>query len=185
MIPIIFERIYKIYTTTILLFRKIDSIHIGILLSLLLLVSCGYKPTYMVSSIFPSHDSRIGIRNIINPTLSTQLPYHFRSALYNTITNRKIGIWRMDPPMDYEMEIKVINYRVTPRTVIEDDVVLLYLASITVAVTIYDYHTGKEFWSSGHIVTEHTYNTFADEIILPHLLGLSTNDIVNAMQVVF
>lgn len=148
-------------------------------------ISCGYRATYMVSSIFPSSDSRIGIRNIVNPTLSTQLPYHFRSALYSTITNRKIGIWRMEAPMDYEMEIKVISYRVKPRTVIEDDVVLLYLASIIVNVTVYDYHTGEVFWRSGSILTEHTYNTFSDEVILPHLLGLSTNDIVNAMQVVF
>ena len=159
--------------------------YIGIFIFLLLCISCGYKPTYMVSSIFPSSDSRIGIRNIVNPTLSTQLPYHFRSALYNTITNRKIAIWRMEAPMDYEMEIRVINYSVKPRTVIEDDVVLLYLASITVDVTIYDYHTGDIFWRSGLIVTEHTYNTFTDEIVLPHLLELSTNDIVNAMQVVF
>lgn len=160
-------------------------LHSIILLVFLSVSACGYKPTYMVSSIFPSPDVRLGIRNIVNPTLSTQLPYHFRSALYNTITNRKIAQWRMEAPMDYEMEIKVISYRVQPRTVIEDDVVLLYLASITVEVNIYDYHTGELFWHSGPIITEHTYNTFTDSIILPSLLSLSTNDIVDSLQLQF
>ena len=156
-----------------------------IVILFLFLSSCGYKPLYQLSSIFPDNNATLRITSIENPTLISSLPYHFRSTLTKVIAERSIAILKSDPPSQYEMEIIIHSYRAVPRTIVQDDIILLYSIEIVFEAIVYETAKGTPFWRSGKITTSDIYQTFTSEIVIPGLINDAVNDLINSMQLRF
>ncbi|MGL4722706.1 MAG: hypothetical protein ACRCV3_05380 [Desulfovibrionaceae bacterium] len=147
--------------------------------------SCGYVPTHRLSSILGDDKPSILITHTSNATLITSLPQYLRSALYGEIENRDVATFTYSPPSNYEMTIDIVSYRSTARSKTEDDIILLYEITLVLLVKIYSSSTGKLFWSSGNFGTSHTYDTFAEEIVLTDIAKRSTERLVDMMQLSF
>ena len=122
-----------------------------VLLSVLILDGCGYRPGSATPSVVGDGTKTLKIKGVDYPTLEAWLPYAIRSRLRDEVNARYLAKWVDSGSADYEIQINVISYTTRQWMRTELDTTLLYDSTMIIEAIVYDGSTNKEVWRSGKL----------------------------------
>ena len=128
-------------------------------LACLFLASCGYKLASEEPSVLGNGEKTLKVKRIENPTLYPWLSYQMRTVLHDEINYRQLAKWVDSGEADYEIEIVVKRFNLQDHGYVSTGSSVMYSASMTMQMRLYDGSTNKQVWNSGDISYSRVYDT--------------------------
>lgn len=125
----------------------------------LLQAGCGYKLASDEPSVLGSGEKTVKIKRVENPTLYPWLSPQIRTIVHDEVNYRKLGRWVDSGEADYELDVEVTRFRVSDHGYSREGTSVMYSASMTMIISVYDGSTNKLVWSSGRIDLSRVYDT--------------------------
>ena len=132
---------------------------VALALLCLLQAGCGYKLASDEPSVLGSGEKTVKIKRVENPTLYPWLSPQIRTIVHDEVNYRKLGRWVDSGEADYELDVEVIRFRVSDHGYSREGTSVMYSASMTMIISVYDGSTNKLVWSSGRIDLSRVYDT--------------------------
>lgn len=132
---------------------------VALLIGLLQAWGCGYKLAAEEPSVIGSGDKTVKIKRVENPTLYPWLSHLMRTAVHDEVNYRKLGKWVDSGEADYELDIEVTQFRVSDHGYSREGTSVMYSASMTMILNVYDGSTNKLVWSSETLSLGRVYDT--------------------------
>lgn len=130
-----------------------------LLFSLLAAGGCGYTLASEEPSVLGSGNRTIKIKRVENPTLFPWLSHLMRTNLHDELNYRKLGSLVEADKADYEFDIEVLRFEIADYGYSREGSSLMYSASMTMLLNIYDGSTNQQIWSSGAVALSRVYDT--------------------------
>lgn len=132
---------------------------VALALLCLLQAGCGYKLASDEPSVLGSGEKTVKIKRVENPTLYPWLSPQIRTIVHDEVNYRKLGRWVDSGEADYELDVEVTRFRVSDHGYSREGTSVMYSASMTMIISVYDGSTNKLIWSSGKIELSRVYDT--------------------------
>ena len=132
---------------------------VALALLCLLQAGCGYKLASDEPSVLGSGEKTVKIKRVENPTLYPWLSPQIRTIVHDEVNYRKLGRWVDSGEADYELDVEVTRFRVSDHGYSREGTSVMYSASMTMIISVYDGSTNKLVWSSGRIDLSRVYDT--------------------------
>ena len=132
---------------------------VALALLCLLQAGCGYKLASDEPSVLGSGEKTVKIKRVENPTLYPWLSPQIRTIVHDEVNYRKLGRWVDSGEADYELDVEVTRFRVSDHGYSREGTSVMYSASMTMIISVYDGSTNKLVWSSGKIELGRVYDT--------------------------
>ncbi len=132
---------------------------VALALLCLLQAGCGYKLASDEPSVLGSGEKTVKIKRVENPTLYPWLSPQIRTIVHDEVNYRKLGRWVDSGEADYELDVEVTRFRVSDHGYSREGTSVMYSASMTMIISVYDGSTNKLIWNSGRIDLSRVYDT--------------------------
>ena len=132
---------------------------VALALLCLLQAGCGYKLASDEPSVLGSGEKTVKINRVENPTLYPWLSPQIRTIVHDEVNYRKLGRWVDSGEADYELDVEVTRFRVSDHGYSREGTSVMYSASMTMIISVYDGSTNKLIWNSGRIDLSRVYDT--------------------------
>ena len=132
---------------------------VALALLCLLQAGCGYKLASDEPSVLGSGEKTVKIKRVENPTLYPWLSPQIRTIVHDEVNYRKLGRWVDSGEADYELDVEVTRFRVSDHGYSREGTSVMYSASMTMIISVYDGSTNKLVWNSGRIDLSRVYDT--------------------------
>lgn len=132
---------------------------VALALLCLLQAGCGYKLASDEPSVLGNGEKTVKIKRVENPTLYPWLSPLIRTIVHDEVNYRKLGRWVDSGEADYELDVEVTSFRVSDHGYSREGTSVIYSASMTMIISVYDGSTNKLNWSSGAISLSRVYDT--------------------------
>lgn len=126
---------------------------------LLIASGCGYKLASEEPSVLGNGEKTLKVKRVENPTLYPWLSYQMRTVLHDEVNYRQLAKWVDSGEADYEIEIVVKRFNLQDHGYTSSGNSVMYSASMTMYMALYDGSTNKQVWSSGDIRYSRVYDT--------------------------
>jgi len=156
-----------------------------LLIGMLQLSGCGYNLASEEPSVIGNGDKTVKIKRVENPTLYPWLSHLMRTAVHDEINYRKLGKWVDYGEADYELDIEVTHFRISDHGYSREGTSVMYSASMTMILNIYDGSTNKLVWSSEALSLDRVYDTDNAQTATQELSGELIKRCMDRMRFVF
>ncbi len=132
-------------------FRTYFFVLVPVMVCLLLASGCGYKLASEEPSVLGNGEKSLKVKRVENPTLYPWLSYQMRTVLHDEVNYRQLAKWVDSGEADYEIEVVVKRFRIEDHGYSSTGSSVMYSASMTMQMSLYDGSTNKQVWNSGNI----------------------------------